>query len=153
MRSAVVLKMNASTEQDICAHLLACDIRFNPPLSTRVHIGAYAKKIRDEAWTFEAWSRGELVGLVAAYVDPGKRSCFITDVSVLAAHAGKGIATRLVAACLERAAAAGIDAASLEISEHDDASLRLCARHGFHPVEKRAGTVVLRCATGARVAP
>ena len=79
-------------------HLLRCDARFTPPLSTRVDIAAYAKKIRDEAWTFEAWDRRGLAGLVAAYVDPGKRSCDITDVSVLAEHCGKGVATRLVGA-------------------------------------------------------
>ncbi|MDA8109013.1 MAG: GNAT family N-acetyltransferase [Betaproteobacteria bacterium] len=153
MRSALTFKMNASTEEEVREHLLACDARFTPPLSTRVDIAAYAKKIRDEAWTFEAWNRRELAGLVAAYVDPAKRTCFITNVSVLDEHAGKGIATRLVGACLERAEAAGIDAASLEVSEQDDAGLRLCARRGFRAVEKRAGSVLLRRATGDRAWP
>lgn len=150
MRATLTFKMNASTEDEIREHLLRCDARFTPPLSTRTDIAAYAKKIRDEAWTFEAWDRRTLAGLVAAYVDPAKRSCFITDVSVLAEHGGKGVATRLVGACLERAEAAGVDAATLEVSEQNDAALRIYAKLGFRAIEKRAGMVRLRRAPGER---
>ena len=82
MSAALTFKMNASREEDIFQHLLRCDARYTPPLGTRVEIGAYAKKIRDEAWTFESWDRRRLAGLVAADVDLYKRSCFITDVSL-----------------------------------------------------------------------
>ncbi len=138
-----------STKEDIRAHLLHCDTRFDPRLSARVDIGEYAKKIRDQAVTFEAWDGRTLVGLVAAYVDPSGGSCYITSVSVLAECAGKGIATRLVEACLAHAWAAGIEATSLEVSEQSAAALRIYEKLGFRASEKRAGMMVMRCVRDA----
>src|SRR5262245_13884441 len=95
------IKVNACTESDIYSHLTACDQGFNPPLSSRVDISEYSRKLRLNALTFEAWSEGTLVGLVAAYIDARDKFGFITNTSVLAASSGRGIAARLLAACLE----------------------------------------------------
>lgn len=138
-----------STEQDIRAHLLDCDERFDPRLSARVDIGEYAKKIRAQATTFEAWNGGTLVGLVAAYVDTSRGTCYITSVSVLADCAARGIATRLVEACLAHAGAAGIETTSLEVSAQSAAALRIYEKLGFREYEKRAGMMVMRHVRGA----
>ena len=136
---------NRSTEQDIHSHLAQCDQRFVPRLSERLDVGQYCKKIRSKAHTFEAWNGVSLVGLVAAYVDASRRSCFITNVSVLAAFAGKGVASKLLSHCLEQARTGQIKTVSLEVSEEAQAAGQLYARHGFHEIGRRPGVVSMQC--------
>jgi len=138
-------KVNASTEKDIRAHLSGCDRRFSPPLSDRVDIGEYSKKLRVNAVTFEAWNGESLVGMLAAYLDVGERSCFITNTSVLAEFSGRGVAARLLAACLERARAEQVETVSLEVSKDSQPAIRLYAKFGFQVVGHREGLLTMQC--------
>ena len=84
MQAAVDYLSNKASEAEIAEHLSRCDADFVPPLSGRVEINDYAKKIASKATRFEAWSGGTLVGLVAAYCnDQEKHIAYITSVSVL----------------------------------------------------------------------
>ncbi len=139
------LKVDTCTEEDIHSHLSACDREFHPPLSDRVDVGEYSRKLRKSARTFEVWREGTLVGLVAAYFDAGKRSCFITSTSVLPEFSGRGIATRVLAACLADARAARAETASLEVSKDSRAATRLYAKLGFRAVEEKGSVLVMRC--------
>lgn len=138
------LKVDACTEEDIHSHLSACDREFRPPLSDRVDVGEYSRKLRQSARTFEAWRKGTLVGLVAAYFDAGKRSCFVTSTSVLPEFSGRGIATRVLAACLAAARAARAETASLEVSKDSHAAIRLYAKLGFRVVEEKGRVLLMR---------
>ena len=69
---------NKASEIEIAEHLTRCDTDFVPPLSGRVEINDYVQKIFGKATTFEAWSSGALVGLVATYCnDQEKRIAYI----------------------------------------------------------------------------
>ena len=138
-------KVNASTEKDIRSHLSGCDRRFSPPLSDRVDIGEYSKKLRVNAVTFEAWNGESLVGMVAAYIDASERSCFITNTSVLAEFSGRGVAARLLAACLERARAEQVETVSLEVSKDSQPAIRLYTKFGFQVVGHREGLLTMQC--------
>jgi hypothetical protein len=72
MNEAVEYLSNNASEAQIAGHLSRCDADFVPSLSGRVDINDYAKKIVNKAMRFEAWSGGELVGLVAAYCATGR---------------------------------------------------------------------------------
>ncbi len=139
-------KVNACTEKDIRAHLSRCDRRFSPRLSDRVDIGEYSKKLRLNAVTFEAWNDESLVGMVAAYIDTRERSCFITNTSVLAEFSGRGVAARLLAACLERARAEHVETVSLEVSKDSHPAIRLYTKFGFQVVGHREGFLKMQCA-------
>lgn len=132
MNSAVEYLSNKASEAEIAEHLSRCDAGFVAPLSSRVEIKGYAKKIASKATRFEAWSGGTLVGLVAAYCnDQEKHIAYITSVSVLRKWTGKGIAYRLMNQCIEHAKALGMRQISLEVASGDTSAIRLYQKSGF----------------------
>lgn len=132
MSNTVDYMLNKASTAQIADHLLRCDADFVPPLSTRVAINNYAKKIRSKAMRFEAWSDGHLVGLVAAYCnDQEKRIAYITSVSVLHEWIGKGIASSLVERCIDYAKTAQIWQISLEVAGDNIPAIKLYEKNGF----------------------
>ena len=113
-------------------HLRACDADFDPPLSQRVDLSVYAARLVERAVRFEAWSDGRLVGMVAAYAnaEPGG-SAFITNVSVLPSHRGRGLARRLVTTGLAHLQALGFRRVELEVGRGGAAAIALYRKLGF----------------------
>ncbi|MDD5297983.1 MAG: GNAT family N-acetyltransferase [Rhodocyclaceae bacterium] len=136
-----IIATDRCTAEDIQGHLYRCDQRFQPPLSARLEIPAYARKIRHKAHTFEAWQGDALIGLVAAYMNEEDRTCHITSVSVVNEFCGQGIAGQLLDICLKHAAACRLCSASLEVCERSRAALHLYQKYGFHAVKSRDGTL------------
>lgn len=131
---ALEFLLNTSTVSDVAAHLVGCDADFDPPLSSRVDLNAYAEKLVARALMFEAWAEGRLVGLVAAYCnDLVTREGFITSVSVLPAWLGKGVASRLMSDCLAHAVRVGMRQMSLEVAKTNSRAVGLYTRLGFLP--------------------
>lgn len=127
--------MNQAKPSDIAAHLSQCDAHFVPPLSGRTNIGDYARKIAGQAATFEAWSDGMLVGLVAAYCnDQGTRIAYVTNMSVMQEWMGRGIAERLLRECLAHAAAVRMRQVRLEVSKDNVPAIKLYKKLGFAAV-------------------
>ena len=123
--NAPIMQTDASDFGDILKHLLECDERFSPPLSSRVSLMDYAKKLEGLADRFEAWDSDRLVGLVAAYIrNSNKNEGFISSVSVCNDFSGQGIGSLLMHRCLESASAYGLAKLSLEVAELD---MRACA--------------------------
>jgi ribosomal protein S18 acetylase RimI-like enzyme len=83
--------------------------------------------------------------MVAAYIDARDRSCFITNTSVLAGFSGRGVAARLLAACLERARAEQVETVSLEVSQDSQPAIRLYTKFGFQVVGHREGFLKMQC--------
>src|SRR5687768_14760257 len=109
---------NQATELQIERHLLECDSDFVPPLSQRVDITGYARKIAAQAMRFEAWREGMLIGLTAAYCnDMDSRIAYVTSVSTLREWMGRGIASQLMTRCLDHAKASGMQLISLQVGE------------------------------------
>lgn len=132
MSAAVEYLTNKASEAAIAEHLSTCEADFMPPLSGRVEIKDYAKKMADKAKRFEAWSGGTLIGLVAVYCnDHESRIAYITSVSVLRAWAGKGIAARLMKQCIEHAEMTGMRQISLEVASDNAPAIRLYEKSGF----------------------
>jgi ribosomal protein S18 acetylase RimI-like enzyme len=132
MRAVVEYLLNKASETALAEHLSHCDIDFVPPLSGRVEIKVYARKIASKATRFEAWLDGKLIGLVAAYCnDKGKRSAFITSVSVLREWRGKGIAARLMSQCIEHAKVYGMREICLDVASYNTSAIMLYEKNGF----------------------
>lgn len=132
MNASIEYHSNKASTAEIAAHLACCDADFQPPLSRRVEISSYAQKIASKAVRFEAWSDATLVGLVAAYCnDQEKHIAYITNVSVLRAWAGSGVASCLMAECVEYAKASGIRKISLEVASGNTRAIRLYGKFGF----------------------
>ena len=88
----IVYVQDIANNEQLIDHLHQCSDDFVPPLRGRVDILEYADKIRTKAIRFEAWEKDKLIGLVAMY----SGAWFITNVSVLPAVRGRGIAKELV---------------------------------------------------------
>jgi len=132
MNTAIEYLLNKASAVQIAEHLSRCDADFVPPLSGRVEIKDYARKIASNATRFEAWSGGTLVGLVAAYCnDREKRIAYITSVSVLREWTGKGIASHLMSRCVEHARASGMRQMSLEVASGNAPAIELYEERGF----------------------
>lgn len=137
--------VNAADAGLIAKHLRACDDAFVPTLSSRVDIEEYAQKLATRSERFEAWSNGVLVGLLAVYCNNlDGRVAHITNVSVLPVSRGLGIASKLIARCVENAAALGHTAIELEVGTRNEAAAHLYGKHGFLPVLANAKITILR---------
>ena len=116
----------------LTAHLGRCNDSFNPPLSSTVNIEEYGKKIFDQAITFEAWDGEELVGLIAAYFNDTETGVgYITNVSVIEAYHGLGIASKLLARASSHGSEKGFTKVALEVEPDNAKALQLYKKHGF----------------------
>jgi ribosomal protein S18 acetylase RimI-like enzyme len=132
MSKKIEYSLNKATEAEIAEHLFLCSVDFVPPLSDRVEIKDYAKKIVTKSTRFEAWGNGALVGLLAAYCnDPEKRIAYVTSVSILSEWRKKGISTRLITNCIEQARKSGMHRISLEVARENILATQMYKKNGF----------------------
>ena len=124
-------RIDTSDSGKIERHLRACDHMFHPLLSSRVDIPAYSAKLAGSARRVEAWEGTELAGLVAGYVNASSGEFFISNVSVLEALSGRGLATRLMRRAMDDAVSSGCNTVRLEVSEDATAANRLYKALGF----------------------
>lgn len=137
--------MGRSDTARVLAHLQAHDHAFQPPLSSRVTLADYARKLVDHALRLEAWSGDDLIGLVAVYCNaPDHDAAFVSNVSVLARHAGQGVARRLMQSAITQVRDRGFSRLRLDVDPRATAALRLYLSLGFQPAEDAAnGSVTM----------
>lgn len=123
----------ANTEQ-IVEHLRICDLTFIPPLSERVEIKDYAKKLIQRAMRFEVWEQDNLVGFVAVYCnDQANATAYITNVSVISRWQGYGIASQLIENCIAYITKQDFAKIKLEVDSRNLHAINLYKKHGFSP--------------------
>lgn len=123
---------NTASEDDIFVHLQDCSPDFVPPLFEKVDVLAYSRKIRENAVTFEAWESTRLIGLVAIYLNNlDSRSGYITNVSVLKAYHGRGIALELMRRCINFSQEAAFKEVKLEVHSNSTSAVNLYIKLGF----------------------
>lgn len=116
----------------LVAHFLACGGDFLAKLQARVDLEDYANKLCAHAQRFEAYAAGVLIGLVAVYAnDQLRQIAFISNVSVLPAWRGRGIASDLLLDCIASLQRAGFVAIDLEVEEDNIGARRFYAGLGF----------------------
>lgn len=142
VRALVSYTDNRATPDEIAAHLYACDRKFSPPLTERVVLDDYARKIAAHATRFEAWADETLAGLAAIYCDdPTRAAAFVTNVSVLPAWQGGGIATQLLDHCRRHVSALGFARIELDVTRENQAALALYHRCGYAQTEQAGPTI------------
>jgi len=102
-------------------------------LDKTVDITTYSKKIAENCITFEAWINNDLAGLIAAYFnDPENTAGFITNVSILKAYAGRGVASELLKNCIGYGTENKFKEISLEVHDNNERAIRLYKKSGFY---------------------
>lgn len=138
-------KVKSASQAELFSHLKNSDDCFDPPLSTRVELLDYAKKIFDRSVTFEAWEKEILVGVISAYFnDAENRLGYITHVGVLKSHRRRGIAARLFSLCMEYARERHFSMIELEVSKKNERAVALYQKAGFQVSARKNGSLVMR---------
>ena len=141
----IEFRVKTATEGILFSHLLACNTNFTPPLSEKVDLAKYSKKIFDNAITFEAWKNEILVGLVAAYYnDPSHHSGFITNVSLIREFMGKGIATSLISHCIDYGRYSDFSEILLEVQKSNTAARKLYKTAGFVDIGSQSENILMK---------
>lgn len=122
---------------DVLRHLQAHDGAFHPPLSSRVDLAGYSRKLVEHAVRFEAWVGNDLVGLVAIYCNSKDQdSAFVSNVSVLADHAGRGIARQLMQCAIAHVVELGFASLHLKVDRRAVNAMHLYSSMGFQPTDE-----------------
>jgi Acetyltransferases len=125
-------KTNTATRDEIESLLNNCSHLFDPTLNSVVNIKDYADKIRKYAITIEAWEAGELIGIVACYMnDSSKLESFITNVCVSEKHHGRGIASELLKRTINEAYDKQFTLLKLEVEEQNLSALKIYEKFQF----------------------
>lgn len=130
--------INRSGLTDVLHHLQAHNKAFQPPLSSRVNLTAYSRKLVDHAVRFEAWGGSDLVGLVAVYCgSKDQDGAFVSNVSVLAGYAGRGIARQLMQFAIAHVVELGFSSLNLNVDRRAVIAMRLYSALGFQAMAER----------------
>ena len=128
----ILYKTCTASEDEIFTHLLECNENFKPPLTDRVNIEEYSRKILKKSITFEAWFEHSLIGLIAAYFNESPvLSVFITNVSVLKDFMNMGIASELLRNCISYAKKENMAEINLEVNKESINAIGLYRKFGF----------------------
>lgn len=130
-------KISSANPNQIYSLLLNCDENFIPKLSNKTNIGEYANKIYNNAINFEAWNEDRLIGIISMYINQEKTLFgYITNVSILSEYANKGLASHLLAQCIEYSMDKNLFCIKLEVNESNIPALRLYEKFKFEIYEK-----------------
>lgn len=141
----VVYTINCAEKKDVHRHLMDCDKLFIPPLSLKVNIEDYSKKIVEKADTFEAWVEGELIGLIAAYCNNFEvREAYITNVSVVETFGDRGIASELLSMCIQYAYNLKFNWIKLKVNKNSDKARNLYKIYDFREIGFEEEFVLMR---------
>ena len=144
-KSPIEYKIKTADHKEVEFHLTQCNNDFIPSLSVRVSINDYSKKIADNAITFEAWKRGELIGLIATYFnDVENQTAYITSVSVLKEQMGLGIASELLKTCLEFARQKNYKKINLEVNIENKPAISFYKKFNFIEIGTKEDSLIMQ---------
>ena len=143
----IAFTIKQASEEDIYQHLLECSDYFLPPLAETVDIKSYAKKIFENAITFEAWVEKDLIGMIAAYInDEQRRTAYITNVSVLNSFSGKHIASRLLKDCIQYTVDMKFIEIRLKVFSNNFRAIQLYQKLNFSNAEVKGEYLIMKLA-------
>lgn len=145
LKTEIKYSQGTASEMQVASHLTSCDSLFVPPLSQKLGIKDYAKKIVENSVTFEAWSRNELVGLVAAYFNnKEEKESYITNVSVVKDFGGQGIANTLLTNCIGYAIQNKFVSIALEVNKESKGAVALYMKNNFIQTGTQGDTIKMK---------
>ncbi len=112
--------------------LLEVSDEFEPPLTKKVNLDDYSKKIVQRATIFTLYENQVLIAFVAAYCnDPKMKESFITMLVVSKSNRGKGIGDTLVTALISHLQRLGFEKLKLEVYQNNSKAINFYLKLGF----------------------
>ena len=123
---------NSANLKDIEIHFNFLEQNFIKKLEQRISLNDYFFKIIQNATLYEFWKDDLLVGFVAVYENRGINApAYLTNISVIESHAGKGIGSKLLQFVISELKAKGFSMFSLEVKKNNKRALKLYTKLGF----------------------
>lgn len=117
-----------------------CNNTFTPPLSERVLLSEYAKKLYTKAFNIECWFDGNnIIGLISFYIN--NTQAYITNVSVSPDFQGRGIAKELMSRCINISKEKHLALIILEVNISNVGAITLYEKYGFHQMKINNNTI------------
>lgn len=130
--SEISFSINKADKEDIEKHLFECSNSFIPPLESYVDISSYSEKLKTSAVRFEAWSKNQLVSLIACYLnDEITKMGFITNVSTLPTFQNRGIVSHLLQNLIDYAIDKEYVSISLQVNKMNTKAISFYLNKGF----------------------
>jgi ribosomal protein S18 acetylase RimI-like enzyme len=142
--NTISYKVNTASEKEIHSHLSESNSSFIPPLSERVNILDYSKKLFERSVTFEAWADNKLIGLIAAYFDKETNNSFITNVSVAKAYGNLGIAGNLLNMCIDHLTENKGNEIQLEVHKENLPAISFYTKFNFFKAGTKEDMLILK---------
>jgi 2-polyprenyl-3-methyl-5-hydroxy-6-metoxy-1,4-benzoquinol methylase len=140
-------KINNSTIEDIVYHLTNCSKLFVPELNTYVNILEYSNKIFNKSVRFEAYNDGNLIGLLALYINEESKSTFITNLSVDINHQKKGVSKKLLNNCKDFNFYKNYDFILLEVFKKNINAINFYKKNNFKILKNIEDKLIMKLAT------
>jgi len=128
------VKVNA---EEISNFINLMDEHFSPPISMRVDIPDYASKLSKKARLFSFKIDEQLSALIAFYCnDMVTKNAYISYLAVSPVCTGRGIAAKLLEACIEKCIEENMQAIYVETWFENTTVINLYEKYGFARVEE-----------------
>lgn len=126
-------------------YVLAHDNDFYEPLTYRIDVDAFVKKVHNLSTTFILTVDDEIAGLIAAYFyDMLSEKGFITIVHVKRAFQGRHLSTILLQATQDYAHSIRFKYIDLMVYRNNTPAFNLYRKHGFEVLEDNNGRCLMR---------
>jgi ribosomal protein S18 acetylase RimI-like enzyme len=139
----IIYQIKTASQNDVLLHLKLCNDEFIPKLDTRVNLEAYSIKIHQNAITFEAWNKQQLIGLIATYFNQDQLFGYITNVSITKDYTGKGIASKLLEMCVIYSTTNEYQNIKLEVNKENIPAINFYKKYNFTEIETKADSLIM----------
>jgi len=122
---------NYLTSVQILDHFEACDNSYLSALKKKVDILEYSIKLQNNATNIFEMIDEKVIGLLAYYLDPTGKYCFITNLSVIKHAEGSGFGTKLLNRLKARSVEENWLELTLKVDQNNLAALNFYKNRGF----------------------
>lgn len=135
---------NKTRYQELLEIHKQCDQDFNPPLSSRVDINSYCKKIFQHAQIIGAYDQNHLIGIICMYTNDKKEMlAYITSICVDINYRGQKIGYQLMKCAIILAKESNMNKLSLEVGKNNQVAISFYKNLGFTIINEKEITMIM----------
>ena len=143
--------MTQLSAPDIYDYLRNNENLFVPPLSVRLDLKSYSKKLHKYAVHFCAFDYNRLVGLIACYFnDLTKKTAFISSVSVVKEFQEMGVFSALFSLVRNYGVLNQFNNLQLEVNSENQNAIKIYKKIGFEDIDHKNQIVTMELKIGDR---
>lgn len=128
----ILIQVNEIKLEELYRFQVICDKDFIPPISSRVDLREYSRKLHDHSERITVTVDGNLAGLLCIYANDSQTSVsYISLVAVLKGYRRLGLGNALVEKAVSLSQRKGMSSIKLEVGKDNTAAQHLYRKFGF----------------------